>query len=209
MIDEKYVEQPPKYVEQPPKKKGHKKLWIGLLIGSIVFLLLAIVLVVVSAPSTTSTVQPQQSTSQQTAPAPKKETPQVQPQQQSPVVGKPYDTGDWQVTVNGTSTSMGSDFEQAKAGNQYLVVHVTLKNTSGSVQMASSLGMWSLKDSTGQTYTETFLSSAKSAPDGKVAVGGTIAGDLVYEVPANQHTYTIQFTPDLGSDTLIEWNLNI
>jgi hypothetical protein len=202
MIDEKYTEQTPKYVEQTPKKKGHKKLLIVIAVVLFAFIVFAIGAIAAGGSSTTDTAKPQQTT---TAPAPQ----QTQPQQQSPVVGKAYDAGNWQVTVNGTSTSMGNEFEHPKAGNQFLIVHVTMKNTSGSTQDASSLLYWSLKDSAGQKYNQTILTDAKASPDGKVADGGTIAGDLVYEVPASQHSYTVQFTPDLGSDTLVEWTLNV
>jgi hypothetical protein len=153
--------------------------------------------------SSTDTTKPQQTT---TAPAPKQTS--AQPQQQSPVVGKPYDAGDWLVTVNGVSTSQGGEFDQPKAGHHYLIVHVTEKNTSGQVQTASSMLFWSVKDSTGQTYTQTFISHAKAAPDGKVADGSVISGDLVYEVPVDQHNFTVQFTPDFGN-TLVEWQVNV
>jgi hypothetical protein len=209
MIDEKYAEQTPKYVQQTPKKKGHKKLLIILAVVLFAFIVFAIGAIAAGGSSTTDTAKPQQTT---TAPAPKQQTPQPtqpQPQQQTPTVGQAYDAGNWQVTVNGTSIGQGNEFEQPKAGNQYLVVHVTLKNTSGQTQTASSMLMWALKDSAGQTYNETILTTAKASPDGKVADNGVLAGDLVYEVPTTVHNYTVQFTPDLGGDTLVEWNLSI
>jgi Domain of unknown function (DUF4352) len=202
MIDEKYAEQTPKYVEQTPKKKGHKKLLIIIAVVLFAFIVFAIGAIAAGGSSTTDTAKPQQMT---TAPTPK----QTQPQQQTPVVGKPYDAGNWQVTVNGTSISMGNEYEHPKAGNQFLIVHVTMKNTSGATQDASSILYWSLKDSAGQNYNQTILTDAKASPDGKVADGGIIAGDMVYEVPASQHSYTVQFTPVLGSDTLVEWHVNV
>ena len=77
----------------------------------------------------------------------------------------------WVVTVNSVKTNTGSEFSQPKSGYTYLVVDVTLKNTSSSVQPVSSLMMFSLKDQTGQKYTETFTDFAKATPEGKVSPG--------------------------------------
>jgi len=76
------------------------------------------------------------------------------------------------VTVNSVKSSTGSEFDTPKAGDIFLVLNVTLKNTSSSAQSASSFIMFALKDATGQTYQEDI--TASGTPDGNVAAGSVI-----------------------------------
>ena len=124
-------------------------------------------------------------------------------------VGVPFVVNDtWTVTVNKVSTNQGDNLlNTPKAGNVYIVVNVTLKNTSSQNQSASSLGMFSLKDSTGQTYNQNIAFG--HSPDGQVAAGSLVRGDIAYEVPKSMHSFILQFVPSLGSSDLTEWNLII
>lgn len=102
-------------------------------------------------------------------------------------VGDQVNVGNtWVVTVNSVKTSQGDEFTQPKAGNTYVVVDVTLKNTSSQEQNVSSLLSFSLKDSTGQKYDETIITGA-TPPDGKVAAGDVLRGQIPYEVPSSMH----------------------
>jgi hypothetical protein len=115
----------------------------------------------------------------------------------------------WQVTVNGVKTSTGGDFITPNAGNIYLEISVTLKNLSSQEQTVSTLAFWTLKDSTGQAYDQTFLTGAPKAPDGKVAAGDKLTGTLPYEVPLTQKQFELAFSPDFGSSGQTIWNLTI
>jgi hypothetical protein len=134
--------------------------------------------------------------------------PTTQTQPSGNVVGKPVQINDtWTVTLNGVTTSKGTQFDAPKAGNTFLVVNVTLKNTSTSNQTVSSLLMFSLHDNTGQKYDEDITFGG--SPDGAVAAGGIIRGSIAYEVPNNIHDFVLQCTPTLGSNDLAEWNVKI
>ena len=123
-------------------------------------------------------------------------------------IGKPVVVNaDWTVTLNKVSTSTGTEFDMPKTGNVFLVVNVTLHNTSGSTQNASSLVQWSLKDTTGQTYNEDIGFGGE--PGGTVAKGGLIRGNIAYEVPKSVHSFILQFVAGIGSNDLAEWNVNI
>jgi hypothetical protein len=125
-----------------------------------------------------------------------------------PVVGKSYVVNStWTVTVNGAKTSQGSDYVTPKSGNVFLIVDVTLKNTSTQVQHASGFVQWSIKDSTGQKYDGTFLPGTTD-PGGALAPGSIIRGQLAYEVPKSIHTYILQFN-DFGSSDIAEWEIKI
>ena len=126
-----------------------------------------------------------------------------------PAIGKPWKVDDtWTVTVNSAKTNHGDSFIAPAAGHIFVVVDVTLKNTSTNNQAVSSLIMFSLKDATGQAYDPAFLSGTK-APDGTVRAGSLLRGQLAYDVPIAQHTFTFDFQPGLSSSELVEWTVKI
>jgi uncharacterized protein DUF4352 len=112
------------------------------------------------------------------------------------------------VTVNSFKTAIASEFEKPKSGNQFVVADVTVKNTSSESQSISSIAQFTLKDSTGQKYTETILSTA-TPPDGELAAGDTVKGQIAYEVPAAQHDFTLAFQADIMSSGQTIWDLHI
>ncbi|HZS78060.1 MAG TPA: DUF4352 domain-containing protein [Ktedonobacteraceae bacterium] len=184
--------QQPFYPQQSPKQKSRKRLWL------IVGIVLAIIVIGAAASqagkSGTSSSNSTGSTSTQSS---------------SNTIGKPVVVDDtWTVTVNKVTTSHGNNFSSPKGNNIYLVVDVTVKNTSSSDQMVSSAGMFTLKDSTGQPYTETVTTFTKP-PDGTVTPGSVLRGQLVYEVPASEHTFTFGFQADITGTDLTEWTLSI
>jgi len=204
---------------QPPQKprKSRKRLWV--IIGIVVLAIIVIGVVASqggkNAPTTdnsqatqpaTTQQQSTQSASQPTQPAQRATS---QPAPSTHNVGAPVVVSDtWTVTVNSVKKSSGSEFTTPKSGDTFIVVDVTLKNTSSSNQGVSSLGMFNLKDSTGQQYTETITDFTK-APDGTIAPGELLRGQLVYEVPVTQHSFTFSFQSDFSGSDLTEWNVNI
>jgi Domain of unknown function (DUF4352) len=87
-------------------------------------------------------------------------------------------------------------------------VDVSIKNVSSKEQNISSLLQFTLKDATGQKYDQTFISGATS-PDGKVEAGDVIRGQIPYETPKAQHTYTFAFEADIISSGQTIWDLHI
>ena len=124
-------------------------------------------------------------------------------------VGDQVKVGDtFIVTVNSFKTNPGDDFFKPKSGNQFVVVDVTLKNVGSDEQNISSLLQFTLKDATGQKYDETIISSA-TPPDGKLAAGDTIKGQIAYEVAATQHDFTFAFEADIISSGQTIWDLHV
>lgn len=115
----------------------------------------------------------------------------------------------WVVTVNSAQLHGPTDVDQPKAGDTYLVIDVTFKNVSSQEQDLSSALQMSLKDATGQTYTETIATFASSTPDGKVQAGDLLRGQLVFEVPTSQKTFTFAFEADVVSSGQTIWNINV
>jgi len=124
-------------------------------------------------------------------------------------IGKAVQVGNtWVVTVNNVKTSPGSEFTKPKSGNIFIVVDVSVKNISSSDQSVSSLLMFNLKNATGQLYTEAFTEFT-NPPDGTVTPNSLLRGQLVYEVPSTDHTFTFSFQSDSSGSDIIEWNVKV
>jgi hypothetical protein len=124
-------------------------------------------------------------------------------------VGDQVKVGDtFIVTVNSFKTNPGDDIFKPKSGNKFVVVDVTLKNVGSSEQNISSLLQFTLKDATGQKYDETIISNV-TPPDGKLAAGDIIKGQIAYEVAASQHDFTFAFEADIISSGQTIWDLHV
>ena len=124
-------------------------------------------------------------------------------------VGDQVKVGDtFIVTVNSFKTNPGDDIFKPKSGNQFVVVDVTLKNVGSKEQDISSLFQFTLKDATGQKYTETIISNV-TPPDGKLAAGDLLKGQIAYEVAASQHDFTFAFEADIISGGQTVWDLHV
>src|SRR6202165_2779058 len=99
-------------------------------------------------------------------------------------------------------------FSMPAAGNTFLVVDVTVKNTSTHFQDMSSGIQLVLKDSTGQQYSEAITDFA-TPPDGSIKSGALLRGQLAYEIPVSAHTFFYYFQADSGGTDLTEWVLKV
>lgn len=124
-------------------------------------------------------------------------------------VGQQVKAGNtWVVTINSAKTHAATDMDQPKSGDNYLVIDASFKNISSSEQDLSTLLQMSLKDSTGQKYTETITTFAQQPPDGKVAAGDVTRGQIVFEVPSAQKSFTLAFEADIVSSGQVIWDIS-
>lgn len=115
----------------------------------------------------------------------------------------------WDVEILSVKTSQGGQYSKPqKAGDVFLVFIVKVKNIASQEETVSSLVQFSLLDSTGQKYTETFFSDAPAALDGKVEPNAVQQGSLVYEVPAGEHRFELHFQVLFVTGQII-WNIEI
>jgi hypothetical protein len=136
-------------------------------------------------------------------------TPTLQPTLVIQAVGRPIVVDStWTITVNGARISPGDAFSTPATGDVYLVIYVTVKNTSRYFQDMLSGNQFLLKDSTGQQYQEAITDFA-TPPDGYVKPGGSQRGQLAYEIPATMHTFSYYFQTDINGVHLIEWTLHV
>ena len=185
----------------PQPKRRRLKVWHWALIGVGAVVVLGIVASALGGggASTTTTSQ-QKSSAAQSASTTVKHY----------VIGDQVSVGDtWVVTLNSATLNAGSATFAPKAGNTFLVVDGTLKNVSSQEQNVSSILMFTVKDATGQKYTESLMGVASvqaNTLDGKVEAGGLLRGQVVFEVPSTQRQFTFAFQPTLTSSQTI-WDI--
>ncbi len=199
--------QPP----QPPKKKGRNNLWItiGAIASMLALLGIAIGAQNRSQPATSTQSALSSSSTHQQLVTQVVRQPSPQPTLVKQAIGKPIVVDSiWTITVNGVKTNAGDPFSMPAAGNTFLVVDVTVKNTSTHYQDMLSGIQLVLKDGAGQQYRESITDFA-TPPDGPIKFGTFLRGQLAYEIPATAHAFFYYFQADSGGTDLTEWALNV
>ncbi len=149
---------------------------------------------------TTTPATPTETTTQNPSPT-------AVPQEHFKVGDVVTDMKTWEITVLKVATSEGSEYDRPKAGNHFLVITVKLKNISQEEQHLSSDLQFTLRDTEGYQYTESYLDSAKPSPGGKVEAGGLDSGDLVYEVLVSEHRFYLMFEANIFARGAAVWDI--
>lgn len=213
-----------------PRRQGNVRL-MAIIAGVAVMVLVgAIVLVMVSRSSsgqtppngtgTPGSTQVSQGTPQATGGGTQTGQPTAQPTAAPTPVNSPagaHKVGDvvtideWQVTILGAKTSQVGQFDSLQPGNVFLEIDVSLVNQTSQTQLFASFEAFTLKDGTGQTYQQAFVSDAPAPPDGRVTAGGKLRGTVAYQVPSNIQTIEFDVTPNtFGRNTDVAvWNLSV
>ncbi|MBO0779608.1 MAG: DUF4352 domain-containing protein [Ktedonobacteraceae bacterium] len=200
-----YMNQAPQFMPMPTPAPRKPRRWPWI-VAILVALMIGYGAGHASAGDAGTTTQPvTTNTSTQPTTAQSQPTQQQQPTGHHKVGENVSVDSEWQVTVTHVSASNGDEITQPKSGHTLLLIDVSLKNISDKQQVASSLIQFSLRDSEGQTYTETIL-SGKTAPGGHVDAGQPLKGTLVYEVPSSTKTFVLGFIADLGGQQ-VSWDL--
>lgn len=122
-------------------------------------------------------------------------------------VGQTVTVQGWNIIVNSVSETDGSATGDLAppAGDIYLVVDLTMKNVSSASQDAN-LFDWNVRDATG---TKAQLGTLLSAADisGTVESGSQTHGQLVFEVPTSQHSFTLEYAPLFTLEAV--WDLSV
>ncbi len=195
-------------VPRPPAKKTRGK--FGIMLGVVVVLIAILGVVVFGHSNVSHSTKPTPVTAKQQHRATQVvATPTPQPTLVIQATGKPIVVDNiWTITVNGSRTSPGDAYSTPAAGNVYLVVDVTVKNTSRYYQDMLSGNQLVLKDSAGQPYREAITDFA-IPPDGYIKPGGSQRGQLAYEIPTTMHTFSYYFQADPDGTDLTEWVLHV
>jgi flagellar basal body-associated protein FliL len=125
-------------------------------------------------------------------------------------LNQPIQAGNWVVTVTHVTATTVSALPP-KPGDAYLEITLTLKNTSATTQLVSSLLQFSLTDANGGKYDEALTdTNIHRTPDGNVNAGQTLNAQIAYEVPQTQHNFVLSFEYNLinGSNATVTWQLS-
>jgi hypothetical protein len=125
------------------------------------------------------------------------------------------------ITVNGVACTFVSvmplqahEFNTPQAGNEYIVVRVKLVNNSGAefdynpLDFHVKSGSGNIKDtdfSNPQSYTANNILNY-----GTLAVGGSVEGDIIFQVPIGDHKAELTWQPNiLGNEGDYLWSLGL
>lgn len=117
-------------------------------------------------------------------------------------------SGVWSVTVNSVTTSKGDAAFTPKPGDTYLLIGVTLQNTSDTTQVANEMVLFTLRDTQGDQFTATALLNDQVI-FGSVVAGQQLRGHLVYEVPKSVRSFVLQCQDNFDPSTVVQWNLSM
>jgi hypothetical protein len=99
-------------------------------------------------------------------------------------IGTVQTVGDAEVTVNGVRESLGEGSLTPTAGNKWLIVEVSARNTGDDSYTLSSMLQCRLRDSVGNDYPVAIGAPTTVSFDGMIAAGGVIEGEVPFEVPS-------------------------
>ena len=126
--------------------------------------------------------------------------PTATPQTQTFNVGDTVQLGNLHVTVNGTRGSRGDDFWAPDEGNYFVYVDVTFRNDGDESELVSTLLQMELRDAEGFSYSVDLGAASisdKTSPDGEIASGGTLRGEVGYQIPMDATRLTWRFSGDI------------
>ena len=106
-------------------------------------------------------------------------------------LGQTASVGDLRVTLDKVSEAALETSNLPQPGNRFLVVHVTIQNVGQTALQINALAETNLKDAAGNSYGfDPFANSLAATQgtgtlDGEIPAGGTHAGLVGYQLPAN------------------------
>ena len=115
-------------------------------------------------------------------------------------VGDAIKIGDIVLIVNEVKTPKPSQFAKPEKGKRFLVVDLTLENKAAKAANLSSMLQMQLKDASGSVYNQDLMASTVSggkAPDGELAPGEKIKGQVGYAVPEDAKGLIFVFDGDI------------
>lgn len=120
--------------------------------------------------------------------------------QQTYNIGDVIAMGTTSITVNQVTSPLGDEFNQPNPGNKFLVVDLTIQNQAAtSISVSTLLQTW-LKDQSGQKYDVDLMASVASGgttPDGEIAPGEVLRGQIGFQVPATTTGLVFVFDADV------------
>jgi len=120
-----------------------------------------------------------------------------QPKDVTPKVGDVTKLGDREFTVNSGRRSQAFDYNTPKAGKEYVIVNVTIRNL-GKDEVSYNPYDFKVQDANGAQESYTWASLSDSLSSGTLAPGGKVTGSMPFEVPIGDEAKLI-FQPSFWS----------
>lgn len=115
-------------------------------------------------------------------------------------VGDVIAMGTTTLKVNEVLSPAGDQFNKPKAGNKFIVVDITIENKGTTAISVSTLLQMSIKDAGSQKYSIDLMASMASggtSPDGEIAPGEKLRGQVGFQVPENATGLVFVFDADV------------
>lgn len=124
------------------------------------------------------------------------------------------------ITINDVSTTLvsvtplqaGTYDEAPKAGDSYFVLHVKITNKGTSSANYNAIDYKILNGAGSTNDTPAFVSTEPSNAElgsGQLAAGGSVEGDLVYEIGTTDHGAKLVWQPGFDSSLDNVWSLGL
>jgi uncharacterized protein DUF4352 len=130
------------------------------------------------------------------------------PQSRSVPVGQTQTWDGVQVTVTGATALQPGQYDSIKAGDEYLVAHVKIVNTSNTDYDYNEFDFQIMNKAgnvTHITFTSSYTANAELSSGTLTAGGGTVEGDLVFEVARADHVAIVVWQPSILSSDVYGW----
>lgn len=119
----------------------------------------------------------------------------VDPAQKEFKIGDTVNLEGFETTVTKVEKSKGSEYDKPRSGNEFVIVHIELKNNS-SKQVSYDPSNYKMSNSKGQItdIASTMVDQDTYLSYGDLASGGSIEGTLAFEQPKNDKKLQLQYT---------------
>ena len=125
-------------------------------------------------------------------------------------VGDIVKVGDIQIVINEVKEIPATDLFKPADGNKFIIIDVTMENIGSSDHAASSLMEFTLKDDTGQQYSESISADTVSggkSPNGSIIPGDKLRGQIGYEIPISAKGFVLTYTNGLFNAVRAQFDL--
>lgn len=121
------------------------------------------------------------------------------PSNQTPAAPNQVTGSPIQVNITNVEISQGDEFNKPKQDKEYIILHLTLKNTGSTIQNYNPLN-FKVKDSSGNITTEAFatINNDTALSYGELSPTGTVSGTICYEVPKGDSNLQLLYEYEYG-----------
>jgi hypothetical protein len=123
-------------------------------------------------------------------------------------LGESIQLKDNKLTVTKVTKSAGTEFDKPKAGNEFVIVTLTVEN-AGKENISYNPFDFKMTNSQGQITDAAFtvVNTDTALQSGELAAGGKVSGTIAFEQPKGDSKLQLQYQPSFWSDKTVKVNL--